>query len=343
MITIDGSRGEGGGQILRTTLSLAMCLQQPVQINNIRAGRKRPGLMRQHLAALRASAQVSNAAVTGDSIGSTCITFAPEKITGGRFRVPIGSAGSTTLALQTILPALLQAEVASEVELEGGTHNGLAPSFDFLSLSFAPLLRRMGVKVELDLHLHGFYPNGGGRFTARVEPVIAWQPLRLRSAPTVTSPEVHITYANLTRSIAEREARYLMRKGQADAQNVHLHDVDAHGSGNVVSVRHTNDGYTNVFDAYGTRGVKAERVAGLALRDYRQFVADSVAVDAHLADQLLLPMALGAGGVFVTGELTEHTRTNIAVISELTGQHIEVASLARVQQQITVPGRYSAR
>lgn len=343
MIHIDGSRGEGGGQILRTTLSLAMCLAQPVHIHNIRAGRKRPGLMRQHLAALRAAAEVCGAEVTGDNIGATDIRFAPQAIASGSYRVAIGSAGSTTLALQTILPALLQADGESQVELEGGTHNGMAPSFDFLQHSFVPLLRRMGADVALELQQHGFYPNGGGSFRARIRPVTTWQALRLIDAPTGGATSAHITCAHLSRSVAERERRYLMRKGGIAEKDVHVYDVRSPGPGNVISVRHAHDGYSNLFEAFGARGVKAERVAGRALRDYRQFIADGVPVDAHLADQLLLPMALGAGGSFTTGELSEHTRTNVAVISELCEQAIEVLPTADTGFEIRVPGRHSVR
>ena len=339
IIVIDGSRGEGGGQILRTSLSLAMCLQQPVRIENIRAGRKRPGLMRQHLAGLRAATQVSAATVHGDELGSTQIEFRPDSIRAGDYRIAIGSAGSTTLALQTILPALLQANAPSTVELEGGTHNGMAPSYDFLQLSFAPVLARMGAKLELKFDRHGFYPNGGGSFTARVVPATQWQPLSLMQAPEQDTPIVHIAYAHMPASIAEREAKHLMRKASLPPEAVQIHAVESPGPGNVVSMRATNEGFSNVFDSYAARGLKAERVAGRALRDYRQFCDDQVAVDVHLADQILLPLALGAGGEFLTGELTEHTHTNIAVIGQLSGQTIGVERLSATQYKVCVPGR----
>lgn len=167
---VDGSAGEGGGQILRTALSLAMCTGQSVVIDNIRRGRAKPGLMRQHLAAVRAAAVVSCAQVNGDELHSTRVEFRPGAIRGGTFRFAIGSAGSTTLLWQTLLPALLLADESSEVALEGGTHNGMAPSVDFIEQCFLPALARMGVVVKSKLLRHGFFPNGGGEWHVRVEP-----------------------------------------------------------------------------------------------------------------------------------------------------------------------------
>ncbi len=337
MITIDGSAGEGGGQILRTALSLSMCLQQPVRVQNIRAGRKRPGLMRQHLAAVRAATQVSAASVQGDEIGSTHLEFCPQEVSAGNYRVAIGSAGSTTLVLQTILPALLSAPAASSVDLEGGTHNGMAPSFDFLRLSFAPLLARIGVGLELNLERHGFYPNGGGRFNTKITPSDHYRPLCLLDAAQNAGPEVHLTYAHLQESIVRREATYMQRKAALQTDAIHIHQVDSLGPGNIVSLRAPNDGFENLFEAYAARGVKAERVAGRALSDYRRFRDAQVAVDQHLADQLLVPMLLGAGGEFLTHSPTLHTRTNIDVIRQISGQAIALEQVTTEQIVVRVP------
>ena len=220
MITIDGAAGEGGGQVLRTTISLAMCLNEPVRIENIRAGRKRPGLLRQHLAAIRSAAEVCQATLTGDEIGSGRIEFRPGSIRSGDYRVAIGSAGSTTLVLQTILPALLLARGASSVVLEGGTHNGMAPSFDFLDLAFVPLLRDMGADVGLSLDRHGFYPNGGGRFVARVAPCVGLGPLELTTPVGEHGRAACITFANIPGHVAERERGYIQRKCEWDPEAI---------------------------------------------------------------------------------------------------------------------------
>jgi RNA 3'-terminal phosphate cyclase (ATP) len=164
MITIDGSYGEGGGQILRTSLALSLVTGKPFSINNIRAGRKKPGLMRQHLTAVNAAAEIGSAAIKGNRIGSQEFTFEPEMIKPGNFHFAIGSAGSCTLVFQTILPALIIAGGPSEIILEGGTHNPFAPPFDFLAKAFLPVINRMGPKVDAVLEKPGFYPAGGGRF-----------------------------------------------------------------------------------------------------------------------------------------------------------------------------------
>jgi RNA 3'-terminal phosphate cyclase (ATP) len=170
MITIDGSYGEGGGQILRTSLALSLVTGKPFSINNIRAGRKKPGLMRQHLTAVNAAAEIGSAAIKGNRIGSQEFTFEPEMIKPGNFHFAIGSAGSCTLVFQTILPALIIAGGPSEIILEGGTHNPFAPPFDFLAKAFLPVINRMGPKVDAVLEKPGFYPAGGGRFKVSINP-----------------------------------------------------------------------------------------------------------------------------------------------------------------------------
>src|SRR5277367_281638 len=170
MITIDGSAGEGGGQILRSALALSLCSGTPVRITAIRAGRARPGLMRQHLTALRAAVLVGLADVSGDEIGAREVVFQPRGAEPGAYAFNVGSAGSTTLVLQTVLPALLAASGPSQILLEGGTHNPMAPPFEFLDRAFLPLIARMGPRVTATLEARGFYPAGGGRLRVSVEP-----------------------------------------------------------------------------------------------------------------------------------------------------------------------------
>lgn len=170
MIIIDGSIGEGGGQILRTALALSMVTGQPFRIENIRAGREKPGLLRQHLTAVNAAATICTATVDGAAIGSRELTFTPEKAKPGEYTFSIGSAGSTTLVLQTVLPALLTADGPSSLTLEGGTHNPHAPPIDFLERTFLPLINRMGPTVTVTLERAGFYPAGGGRVVVKIQP-----------------------------------------------------------------------------------------------------------------------------------------------------------------------------
>src|SRR5258706_8068507 len=171
MIRIAGSFGEGGGQILRTSLSLSLATGKAFRIEKIRAGRERPGLLRQHLTAVLAAAEVGGAEVEGAALGSTSLSFSPGKVRGGEYRFSVGTAGSGTLVFQTVLPALMLAGEPSRIVIEGGTHNSAAPPFDFLARTFVPLLERMGPKVHLQFERYGFYPAGGGRFCAEVHPV----------------------------------------------------------------------------------------------------------------------------------------------------------------------------
>src|SRR5947207_15592691 len=168
MITIDGSQGEGGGQILRTSLALSLVTGQPFCMERIRVRRQKPGLLRQHLTAVEAAKTVGCAEVEGAEMNSQTLEFRPGPVTPGNYRFAVGTAGSATLVLQTVLPSLLTASGKSTLTLEGGTHNPLAPPFDFLVGSFMPLIRRMGATVELDLKAPGFFPAGGGRFHARI-------------------------------------------------------------------------------------------------------------------------------------------------------------------------------
>ena len=182
MISIDGSFGEGGGQILRTALGLSLVTGQPFRIEKIRAGRRNPGLLRQHLTAVKAAAKIGQAEIAGVNIGSTQLTFTPGRVAHGDYQFAVGTAGSATLVLQTILPALLVSgdqDQQTQLTIEGGTHNPFAPPFDFLSQAFLPLLERMGVRVEARLERYGFYPAGGGRIEITIKPAKRLEPIEL--------------------------------------------------------------------------------------------------------------------------------------------------------------------
>src|SRR5262245_60469773 len=207
MHTIDGSRGEGGGQILRTSLALSMITGTPVRIVNIRARRAKPGLMRQHLTAVQAAAGVSKARVEGAAVGSREIVFTPSTVTPGNHHFSIGTAGSTTLILQTVLPALILASGPSHLVLEGGTHNPMAPPFEFLDRAFLPLLRRMGPAVDVTLERAGFYPAGGGRLSVTVQPVGHLQGFDLLERGDLRNQRGIVLLANLPAHIADRELR----------------------------------------------------------------------------------------------------------------------------------------
>ena len=339
-VVVDGSQGEGGGQILRTSLSLSMATGRPFRIERIRAGRKKPGLLRQHLTAARAAAAITGAAVAGDEPGSLSLTFQPGEVRGGEYNFAVGTAGSAALVLQTVLPALLGARVASRVVVEGGTHNPAAPPFEFLARSFLPVLRRMGAAVELRLLRPGFYPAGGGAIEATVQPWSDRRPLALVERGVIVERRATVLLAHLPSHIAERELSVVARRLGLDAESCTVQQaVDSAGPGNVVLVEVASEQVTEVFASFGEAGVRAEAVAGTVAEEARKYLAAGVPVGTHLADQLLLPMALGAGGRFRTLPLSRHARTNADVIRQFTAAAIshEAAADRTVSVVVAAP------
>lgn len=356
MITLDGSQGEGGGQILRSALALSVITGRPFRISRIRARRPKPGLMRQHLACVDAAARIGSATVEGAALGSQELTFMPGAVVPGQHEFKIASAGSTMLLLQTILPPLLLGNAPSEVVLEGGTHNAFAPPFPFIERAFLPLLRWIGFDVEATLERPGFYPNGGGRCRVVIRPGSKLGELRLegdlpllptrkegagermnpqdnelplspslsplvpreaRETSRLPSLSATVCLAGLPRHVGERElAAIRQRLGVAPEHCTLEEHTDAFGPGNTAHVFAAGDGFANVFTGFGSPRVRAEQVAAEAASAAERFLASGAAVDEHLADQLLLPLALARGGSFTTTEPSGHTRTNADILRE---------------------------
>jgi RNA 3'-terminal phosphate cyclase (ATP) len=315
MLTIDGSEGEGGGQVLRTALALSAVTGRSFRIERIRGKRKKPGLLRQHLTAVRAAAEICDARVAGDELGSQALSFEPAAVKHGEYHFAVGTAGSAMLVLQTILPPLLVAKGRSQVTIEGGTHNSMAPPFDFIAHTFLPLLHRMGASVTVALHRHGFYPAGGGRVEAHIaggEPLV---PLELMERGAVHGLKIKATVAQLPEHIAEREARLLASTLCDHPLDFAAETVGSAGPGNVATVTVRADALTETFTGFGEVGVRAETVAHRLAGEVRGYLASGAPVGEHLADQLLLPLALAGGGVFRTAESSLHARTNADVIS----------------------------
>lgn len=329
MVTIDGSLGEGGGQILRSALALSVCLRRPFRIVNIRARRPKPGLRPQHLAAVRAATEISGAHVEGATIGANMLTFEPSAINAGAHRFAIGTAGSTMLVLQTVLPALLTASAASDLRLEGGTHNPRAPTFECLARAYLPLIRRMGPRIAIELERAGFEPAGGGVVRVRIEPAPRLDPLHLETRGALLRVAAEVLLSKLPAHIAEREAAALASELDIEAESVRVRSIDdSPGPGNVVTVLVESEQITEVFAEFGRRGVPAERVAQHAALAAKRYLASDVPIGVHLADQLLLPLALAGGGSFVTLPPSAHTRTNIDVIQAFLPVAIRCAALA---------------
>ncbi|OCS43892.1 RNA 3'-terminal phosphate cyclase [Ralstonia pickettii] len=326
-IELDGAQGEGGGQILRTALALSMLTGTPFRIENIRAKRSKPGLLRQHLTAVQAAAQISDARVEGAEAGSQTLRFAPGAIRGGDYRFAIGTAGSCTLVLQTILPALWFADAPSTVSISGGTHNRAAPSVDFLIRAWLPLVARMGVTQTLTLERHGFYPAGGGEVVATVAPCSgALTPLDLTERGAQRALRAEGIVAGVRSSVARRELDTLSRLVPGVKGTVR--DLgSAEGPGNALVLVIEHEHVTEVFTGFGERGVTAETIGTEVAGAAQRYLQSTAAVDEYLADQLVLPMALAGAGAFTAVTSSSHLLTNIGVIEKFLPVEVAVRPL----------------
>lgn len=325
MLTIDGSQGEGGGQILRSSLALALVTGQPFTITKIRAGRKKPGILRQHLTALQAAVAISQAQAVGGELGSMELTFKPGTVRPSEYHFAVGTAGSATLVLQTVLPALLCAAGPSTLRLEGGTHNPWAPPFDFLTSAFLPLIERMGPRIQARLVRPGFYPAGGGEFQVTITPAAALQPIELLARGDTQRISAAAKIAHLPRHVAERELKLVARKlGLSDDRLIVEEVAGSRGPGNVVVIEVQSAHVTEVFTGFGEKGLPAEAVADQAAQQARRYLMKDVAVGEYLTDQLLLPLALAGGGAFRTAGLSRHAQTNIQVIEAFLGLGFDI-------------------
>jgi RNA 3'-terminal phosphate cyclase (ATP) len=330
VIIIDGSKGEGGGQVLRTALALSLATGTPCRIEQIRAGRPKPGLLRQHLTAVQAAAAVGRARLDGDAIGSRTLTFTPQAAQAGDYAFSVGTAGSATLVLQTILPPLLRAAGRTTVTLEGGTHNPWAPPFEYLQRVFLPIVNRLGPRVEATLERCGFYPAGGGRFVVTIDPAPQLAHLDLLDRGEIVGRRVVAIVAHLPRHIGEREVATALERlnWQEEAGRV---DVIARtpGPGNVVFVEIESEHVTEVCTGFGEVGKSAEKVADDPVQEIRRYLAAGVPVGAHLADQLLPLLAAGSGGCFRTLTPSRHMLTNADVVQQFGAARIEVTPESR--------------
>jgi RNA 3'-terminal phosphate cyclase (ATP) len=337
MIVIDGAQGEGGGQVLRTALSLSLATGAPFRLENIRANRSRPGLLRQHLTAVRAAAAIGRARVEGDELASAALTFEPGRVHPGEYTFAVGSAGSVTLVFQMALVPLLLAGAPSTIHFEGGTHNPWAPPFDFLTRVFLPAVGRMGVSVDLALERHGFYPAGGGRFTATIRPAADLAPLDLCERGEIVARRVRALLANLPAHIGEREVKKALSMLNWDNGAGEVVTVsDAIGPGNVVLVEIESHNITEMFAGFGEVGVPAETVAAHAAQEARRYLAAGVPVGIRLADQLLPLMAAGRGGAFRTMSLSRHALTNIEIVRRFIDVRVGLSDEGHDMVSVTV-------
>ncbi|MGZ3182760.1 MAG: RNA 3'-terminal phosphate cyclase [Telluria sp.] len=331
MIELDGSEGEGGGQVLRSALTLSMLTGQPFRLQRIRANRAKPGLMRQHLVAVQAAAGICGGRAEGAEIGSATLAFAPGAIRGGDYRFAIGTAGSCTLVLQTLVPALLFADRASTVRITGGTHNPMAPPAHYLQRVYARALADMGADVTFELHRFGFYPAGGGEVTAAVTPCSGLRPCEWMARGKLVAAYAESFVAGIPGGVARRELDGVgARMGWGDGQ---LHErvlPRDQGPGNALLITVEHEHMTEVFTAIGEKSVRSDDVARLAVEQARGYLGTDAAVGEHLADQLLLPLALAGGGRFTSTCFSPHATTNARVIERFLPVRFEFAAAGDV-------------
>ena len=337
MLSIDGSYGEGGGQIIRTSLALSLITGKPFRVYNVRARRDKPGLQRQHLTAVTAAAAIGTAKADGAHVGSKEFSFEPGAIQPGEYKFTIGTAGSTMLVLQAVLPPLMLADAPSLLLFEGGTHNVKAPPFEFIQKSFLPLVNKTGPTVTVELQRYGFYPPGGGRFNVYIEPAQELRRLDLTERGAVLSQRARALCVNVPTHIGERELAVVSEQLGYTPDQLDLDVSDnAISGGNVFTIGIESENLTEVFTGIGERGVRAEAIAARVVKEAQAYLDSGAPVGEHLADQLLIPMALAGGGSYTTLPLSRHATTNIEVIRKFLDVGIEVETITNRSLKVTV-------
>ncbi len=316
MVHIDGSFGEGGGQVIRTSVSLSAITGLPVEIVNVRAGRAKPGLQPQHLTAVKAAAELCGAELEGAGVGSTRFSFTPKhEVRAGEYKFNIGTAGSAPLVAQTILIPLALTGLPSSVSILGGTHNPMAPTSDYLERVYAPALMEMGVSVRISSPRAGFYPAGGGRVEFEVTGGSELFPVRRVERGALRKLEAIITTSGLPDSVFNR-ARVLLEE-RCDGVRILREEKESNGPGAAVVIVADHESGSAGFAGLGARGKTMEKVAEEALDQYRLWRRSGAAVDEHLADQLVLPALFASGeSSWTTPVATEHLRTVLWVASQ---------------------------
>jgi RNA 3'-terminal phosphate cyclase (ATP) len=347
MIEIDGSHGEGGGQILRTALALSCITGAPFRLVNVRKGRPKPGLQPQHLASVRAACAVCDARVVGDANGSTELVFHPGPVRGGDLTLDIGTAGSVTLVLQTVIPALLFAAKPCRVRLTGGTHVPWSPSFDYAEQIFAPAVARMGGHLHLAITRYGFYPAGGGEVSARTQPAPRLRPLIVTEGGGLVRVSGTSGVGGLPVSIAarQRDAAIALlndRLGERVPLEIEDRAVASPTPGTFLFLRADSRNWEAGFCAIGARGKRAEAVGEEAARALLFHAAGGAPVDPDLADQIVPYLAIAGGtSEFATSCVTRHLLTNLWTVRQFLPVRYEVTGKEGEPGHVRVAGAES--
>lgn len=322
MISIDGSEGEGGGQVVRNALALSLVTGQPFRITNIRGRRDKPGLMRQHLTAVEAACAIGQAECEGAAIGASEVIFRPGAVRAGDYHFAVGTAGSTSLVLQTVLMPLVLADEPSRLVLEGGTHNMAAPPFEFIARVFLPILNRMGPRVEARLLRHGFFPRGGGRIEVDIAPAVL-APIECISRGDRQGASGTALIAGLPGEIAAREIGIAQSLLDWPEEAFAIRQLpEEMGPGNALLLEANFAEVTEIVTGFGRLGKSAESLARTATQRMAGYLASGAFAGPYLADQLLLPLALAGSGAFTTVKPSQHALTAACVIEIFTGRQV---------------------
>jgi RNA 3'-phosphate cyclase len=327
LITIDGSLGEGGGQVLRSSLALSLITSKPFTIVNIRKRRAKPGLMPQHLKAVEAAAAVGTARVEGAQLGSQSLTFEPSGVKSGKYHFDIGTAGSTTLVLQTVLLPLSFAGGDSAVTVTGGTHVPWSPCFHYLERQWLHYLRKIGFHIELRLDQAGFYPRGGGCVRAAIHPIPSVHPISLLDRGALKRIRGISAVANLDINVAERQkAQAITRLGElSHFAEIEIVQLRSPSKGTFLLLIGEFENSQCCFCGLGALRKRAETVADEAVGEFLEFLATDGAMDHYLADQLILPLACARGVSEIrTSKVTQHLTTNASIVKMFLPVHIEI-------------------
>lgn len=337
MITIDGSEGEGGGQMVRNACALSLVTGEPFRISNIRGRRAKPGLMRQHVTAVEAACAISGSECSGLTVGATELEFRPGRATPGEYHFAVGTAGSTGLVLQTVLMPLILADGPSRLVLEGGTHNMLAPPFDFIERTFLPIINRMGPNVSARIVRHGFYPRGGGRIDVDITPA-PLAPIDCIERGEQLGVTGQVLFAGLPFEVAERmlaRARRDLAAWPNEAFAVRQLPADQ-GPGVILLLEAQYANVTEVVSGFGQLGVPAERLAKTSAARMNGFQASSAFAGPYLADQLVLPFVVSGGGSLTTVKPSQHLLTAIDIVRRFSGYKITLTKQGSGTHLLTV-------
>jgi RNA 3'-phosphate cyclase len=327
LIEVDGSYGEGGGQILRTALALSAILRKPFIIHHIRSKRRNPGLQAQHLEAVEALARITEAQTEGVKFGSQKVTFIPQKILPGEYQFEVKTAGSITLLLQAIILPLCLAHGTSRLTLVGGTHVPWSPPFHYFSEVLLPTLEPMGISIGAVIEKWGWYPRGGGEIQLKINPVPELKPISLVNRGPLRKIRGLSIISRLPKHVADRQKDQALKRIQEELKmeaeiNV-FYDAPSNGSGSFLFLLVEYEKTIAGFSSLGAKGKPAEKVADEAVEALKDYLSSEGCIDPHLADQLIPFMALAKGNSsFTTTRITEHLLTNLWILQHFWGVKI---------------------